>query len=776
MSETLGHYRLRERLGAGAMGEVWLAEDTRLHRAVALKMLPARSAGDGAAAARLLREARVASVLNHPNVAVIYEVGEAGDGTRFIAMEHVRGRTLAELAREGRLASATVLEIARQVAEALAAAHEAGIVHGDVKPGNVMVGERGQVKVLDFGLARFAPPVDDQSATWSGDHGALAGALAGTLAYMSPEQARGRPVDGRSDLFSLGVVLYELLAGERPFQGESAIDLIDAILHAAPASWLAEGPLEEGLARLVWRLLEKEPSRRPARTREVCAELDAIAAGQVAPPRPPERTLAVLGFVNVTGRPEDAWLGAGLAETIAAGLAALPQVGVLARERIVEAARALGVSEDAEGEHAARLGRELGAHTVVTGAFQSAGEQVRVTARAAEAASGRVLLTIKEDGRRGDIFGLQDRIVAGLAAGLRGQLPEPARAHDDTHSLEAYEAYSKGLVNLVAESQESLDRAIAFFERAIALDPGYARAHVQLGAALDSKGDYLGMPEISARALVTLEQGIALRPDDADAWRRKGGALITLGRAEEALAAFELSLSLDPTLDGSHAGIGRVHFVLRGDFARALPAFERALALNPRAGWSALQLANCAVYLRDFARAERAARLAIELQQSLLSGQRGLVIVGGFVRLGQSHALQGRPREALLEYARELEFLKTIDHALRARIFIELHQRIGEAHLRLGEEAHGLAALDLALEAFERRVRAGAAEPATPYYAACAHALRGEREPALDRLETAAAHRPLLTAARAPLEPALESLRELPRFRAIVNRGSGAGG
>ncbi|MGE5126152.1 MAG: tetratricopeptide repeat protein, partial [Betaproteobacteria bacterium] len=299
-------------------------------------------------------------------------------------------------------------------------------------------------------------------------------------------------------------------------------------------------------------------------------------------------------------------------------------------------------------------------------------------------------------------------------------------------------------------------------------DPAYARAHAQLGAALDVKGDYLGVPAISEHALAVLERAISLRPDLAEAWRQKGAVLTTLGRAEQALAAFELALSLDPTQAAAHAGIGRVRFVLCGDFPRAIAAFERALALNPKAGWSALQLANCAAYLRDFPRAEKAARLAAELQQSLLSGRPGLVIVGGFVRLGQCHALQGRQREALVEFERELDFLRNVEHALRARIFIELQQRIGEARLRLGDEAGGRAALDLALEAYDRRLRSGAGDPATPYYAACAHALRGEIEPALAALQAAAARRPRLTAARAPLEPALEALRQEPRFRALL--------
>ncbi|HXY38114.1 MAG TPA: serine/threonine-protein kinase, partial [Vicinamibacteria bacterium] len=305
------------------MGEVWLAEDTRLHRSVALKML-ARGAGDAEAEARLLREARVASVLTHPNVAVVYEIGEAeldGRATHYIAMEHVRGRTLAELLREGKMSAAALLPIARQVAEALADAHEHGIVHRDVKPGNVMVGERGAVKVLDFGLARFAPPVTDESATWSGEHGGVDSALAGTLAYMSPEQLRGAPLDARCDVFSLGVLIHELVSGERPFLGDNAVALIDAILHQPAPPLPAEGVLEAGLARLVARMLEKDPEKRPAGMREVCRELEAVAAGLPARSPAAQQVVAVTRFGNLTGRPEDAWLGTGLAETLAAGLA-----------------------------------------------------------------------------------------------------------------------------------------------------------------------------------------------------------------------------------------------------------------------------------------------------------------------------------------------------------------------------------------------------------------------------------------------------------------------
>jgi tetratricopeptide (TPR) repeat protein len=779
MSTTiLGHYELRERLGSGAMGEVWLAEDTRLRRLVALKMLPPAASDDEQKVARLLREARVASALTHPNVAVVYEVGEAeheGRPTCFIAMEYVKGRTLAAMTDEGRMQPVTIAAVVRQIADALADAHERGIVHRDVKPGNVMLGERGLVKVLDFGLARFAPPADEHAATWSGEHGGLAGALVGTLAYMSPEQARGRAVDARSDVFSLGVLLYELLAGRRPFEGGNAVELIEAILARDPPPIAATEPLANGLGQLALRMIEKDPARRPGGMREVVRELDALTAGQsptLAAAR--DHAVAVLSFLNLTGNPEDAWLGTGIAETVAAGLATVPGLTVIARERIVELLRELGLSDADDPLLAARVGRETGARSVVSGAYQRLGDRVRVTARVTETASGRVLLNPKVDGTREGLFDLQDRILAELLEGLRGRIPATVPRPEGTHSLEAYEAYAKGLLALQAESQESLDRAIVLFERAIALDPDYARAHMLLGAALDVKGDYASTPELNERALESLDRALSLQPSLAEAWRYRGSTYITLGRADLAHTAFERALAINPLDASAHSGIGRVSFILRGDFAAAAAAYERALALNPRAGWSALQLAHCATLQRDFPRAESAARRAIELQRAFLSGRAGMAIVGSHMRLGHAFALQGRHREALEQYASEIEFVKSVEHALRGRIFIELHQRLGEAHLRLGEEATGRAALDLALEAYERRMRTAPEDPASPYYAACARALRGEAPAALTCLERAASKRLRLTAARAAIEPALGSLRDEPRFRALLARADGS--
>src|SRR5215468_1683424 len=269
VGRTVGHFRITERLGAGSMGEVFLAEDLRLQRPVALKVLNPKKAQGEEAATLLLREARVASSLNHPNIAVIYEVGEwEGDGggaQAFIAMEYVAGRPLSELSRDRRLEVGEALDIVRQVADALAEAHDRGVVHRDVKPGNVMVTEQGRAKVLDFGLAKYLPPAGETTETWSGRHRAFEtpGALLGTLAYMSPEQVRSEEIDARSDVFSLGVVLYELIGGRRPFTGNTAVELLASILREEPAPLRRDGEaIAPELERLVRRMLAKDRDRR----------------------------------------------------------------------------------------------------------------------------------------------------------------------------------------------------------------------------------------------------------------------------------------------------------------------------------------------------------------------------------------------------------------------------------------------------------------------------------------------------------------------------------
>src|SRR5262245_39504978 len=765
------------------MGEVLLAEDLRLHRPVALKMLHPEADGDAEAGARLLDEARAASALNHPNIAVIYETDEVDRGTgpeRYIAMEYVQGRTLVELARSAAPDLDRVLDVGRQIADAPAEAHGRGIVHRDVKPSNVMLTESGRVKVLDFGLAQKRALPTEVDSTWTRNvaRGSADGTVVGTVSYMSPEQARGEHIDGRSDIFSLGALLYELLAGRPPFLGRNAVQVIDALLHdePAPLSPRTNDPRWPRLEAVVRRMLAKDREARYATAREVAEELATVARGEspraplAAEGAPP--AVAVMSFTNITGNGEDDWLGTGIAETVTADLAGVLGLVAVGRERVHEALRKLGADGPPDDGQARDAGRQLGARFVLAGGFQRAGEAVRVTTRLIDVTTGGVLRTVKIDGRLGDIFGLQDRIVRELRAGLSGAgapAPLPERWPEETQVIEAYEAFAKGVLNLRVESAEALDRAVFFFEKAVRLDPAYARAHLERGVVYANQADALGLPDLHERALESYRRALELRPGLVRAWREMGSSLVTLCREEEGIDAIRRALELDPEDAGALAAMGRAHFVGRAEFEEGARFFEHALRSNPQAGWYALQLTHCLTLLRDVPRAETVARRAAALQEDFLSGQEGVLIVGSYMRLGHLAALQGRHEEAITLFERERTFVDRVQHALRNRTLIELGMRTGAAHIALGQEARARPALATALDAFEQRVRLGADDPFTRYYAAAIQALRGEKAEAVASLEKAARMRRRFTLARARIEPEWDGVRSDPAFRALVD-------
>jgi tetratricopeptide (TPR) repeat protein/predicted Ser/Thr protein kinase len=788
--KTILQYRVLERLGAGGMGEVYRAEDTRLGRIVALKFLGGaeRTRPDGRR--RLLAEARAASAINSPHAAVTHDIVEHDD-LLFIVMEYVEGETIHARVERGPVPPRDAVEIALQAAEALDAAHSRGIIHRDIKSANLMITPRGLVKVLDFGLAKFleARQVDADGPT-------QAGTVLGTVSYLSPEQALAQPLDGRSDLFSLGVVFYQMLTARMPFEGASLPEVLDKILNHRPSPPRDLNPaVPAGLSDLVLRLLAKDPTLRPGSARILIDELravrngmeppapagshSALEQGAAVPMAPPDERagngslVAVMTFSNITGEPTDDWIGSGIAETVTADLQKVEGLSVIARTRIFEVLKEVGSRQAAPLDErlAISLGRRLGASWIVRGGYQRMGPHIRITAELLTVRTGDLSLSLKVDGKIEEIFELQDRLVLDLTRGLNLKIRRSEIVSLDrggTKSLPAYEAYSRAMMNFRLADRDALDRAIYLFDKALEIDPQYASAWAALGAAYNLKGNFLSMPELLERAIECERKAITFDPQSASARSWLAAALGNLGRTDEALDAAREGVRLDPQNSEARGALGRLLWSQKGKLEEGAEELERAAALNPEAGYYFLQLGFLNAILGRLDRAEEASRKAVDLQEKSKSGDTGLRIVGAHTRLGYVHYLRGRLKEAIEEYRREADSLSTGDHLLRERSQIELNQKLGAARLRDGEREEAEKHFQKALRAYESRLARGAQDPYTGYYIACVHALRGDAESALKVLRAAVEALPALNGRRARSDPDLESIRSLPAFQQLL--------
>ena len=806
---TVLHYRIGERLGAGGMGEVFRAEDIRLGRPVALKFLPASYQYDPDRRERFFIEARAASALRSPYIAAIYDIGEH-EGSSFIVMEFVEGEVLSRALERGPLPVLDTISIAMQVADALDEAHSMGIVHRDIKSSNLVITERGLVKVLDFGLAKvtgnLVPPgrESDSDPTTRLGQETVTGLILGTVSYMSPEQALGQQVDHRSDIFSLGVVIYEMLTGQLPFNGDSSTEAIDRILHHEPAAiarFNYNVPSE--LERIVRKTLEKNPDYRYQAAREMYIDLrnlqrDLDSNNRTASVGQPitehqatvllterqsgssnalapklENAVAVMTFSNITGEDKDEWIGSGIAETVTSDLKKVRGLSVIGRERTFEVLKELGTGQlsDFDETVAIDVGRRLAASWILGGGYQRIGEMIRITARVIDVNTGEVVRTVKIDGDIKEIFGLQDKIVYELSQGLNlelgtSEINEIEAA--ETQSVEAYESFSRGMINLRTGSRDSLDRAIHYFEKAAEMDPNYAGAWAALSAAYDLKGGFLSIPELSHKAVEFAEKAVKLNPRLSHAHQFLGGAYSTLGRYDEAIAAMTEAVRLEPNNAGAHGSLARAYWLGKGMVEEAIVELEHAVSINPQAGYSYLQLVFLHTLVGNYTRAEAAAKHAIELQERYISGKEGLQVVGAHTRLGYCYYRQGRYDEAIQEYERESEFLKTSDHALRERSLTELEQKLGAVYVRKGMTEEAEQHFKSAVKRFEQRLGRGSDDPFTKYYIACLYSLKGDSDKAIKYLGESLGPLKAINTLRAKGDPDFENLREDPRFREMI--------
>jgi TolB-like protein/Flp pilus assembly protein TadD len=765
--QVISHYRILERIGAGGMGVVYKGQDLKLGRLVALKLLPSDLSLDRAAVQRFQLEARAASALNHPHICTVHEIDE-DQGRHFIVMELLEGQTLRDRIAGKPLDTPSILDFAVQIVEALAAAHAKNIVHRDLKPTNIHLTGTGQVKLLDFGLAKLAhpQPVGDASelptATQSmtGPH-----TIVGTLPYMSPEQVMGREVDHRTDIFSLGVVLFEMSTGQLPFQADSPTGLMVKIAHDdAPALTSLNPGIPAALVRIIGKCMEKERERRYSSAQELLAELKKVREGRTSASRrrvlpiaalagvvvlllaarafisgPRITRLAVLPLANLSGDSSQEYFADGMTEIL---IADLTQIGSL---RVIS--RASSMQFKGVKKPLPEIAKQLGVDAVVTGTVMKSGERVRITAELVDGSTDHQLWAQPYERKIDDVLTLQGEVAQAIAGEIRARMtPQEAGRLARRHTVipAALDAYLQGRYYQNLYEPEPLLKSLEYYQQAVKIDPDYAAAYAGLAEALD------GLYYVGAQPFEAVSQ------------------------AREAAAK---ALVIDPSLAEAHNAMGSVYFN-SWNWKDAEKEEVKAIELNP--GWS-MAHDYYATILRDMGRAEESiaeARRALELDplsmlansvmgDVYLSARRYELAIAQYKKALDLHPNDSTVQSTLgLAYICSNMFDPGIE-AMQKSVTLDgidpgLSPELAYAYARMGRA-------DDARQILRNLLVLAQQAPVPPGYIAIVSAALGEREQALAWLEKAySQHSPMMTWLKT--DPRFDSIRQDPKFQDLMRR------